>query len=36
MLFDNSITGNFSIYQDQLWTIYCSYSPTQKIQNVFL
>jgi len=22
--FDNSITGNFMLYQDQLQTIYCS------------
>jgi len=34
--FHNRITGNFMVYQDRLETIYCSYSRTQKIQNVFL
>ena len=33
--FDNSITGYLTVYQDQLEKIYCSFSPTQKIQNVF-
>jgi len=34
--FRNSITGKFMICQDRLETNYCSYSPTQKIQNGFL
>jgi len=36
VLFDSSsITGNFTVNQDRLQTIYCSYTPTQKIQSSF-
>jgi len=33
--FDNSVTGNFTVYQDQLENNLCSYSPTQKFGMFF-
>jgi len=34
-LFDNSVIGNFMVYQGRIEQIYCSYSSTQKLQKVF-